>query len=94
MAPGSPTRRVISIASEWAVKQLKSGAYKMYILSHGATSGQGGLYKNLCGGNNAVLSYRIAYPFAWTKGTGGPIKAEVMQIPALDPDVVKVLATK
>ena len=23
----------------------------------------------------------VAYPFAWTKGTGGPIKAEVMQIP-------------
>lgn len=82
-------------AGEWAVKQLQAWGLQNVHLEPWGDFGPGWSVQKAYAAVTAPYYHAVvAYPFAWTNGTDGLTKADVIQISALDPDVVKSLGDK
>jgi hypothetical protein len=82
-------------ASQWAAKQMQSwGLQNVHPEAWGNFGPGWSVQKNYVAVTEPYYRNITAYPFAWTKGTNGLIKAEVIQIPAPDPDIIKSLGSK
>ncbi|MFZ1800509.1 MAG: hypothetical protein WAU24_11650, partial [Chitinophagaceae bacterium] len=82
-------------ASQWAVNKLKSLGLQNVALEPWGNFGPGWSIKKTYVAVTEPYYHTItAYPLAWTKGTNGLVKADVMQLSALDPDLIKSLGDK
>ncbi|MFL5787259.1 MAG: M20/M25/M40 family metallo-hydrolase [Flavisolibacter sp.] len=77
-------------ASNWAVKELKSwGVLNAHLDSWGKFGPGWSMQKCYVAMKEPYYHPLIAYPYAWTKGTGKLISAPVVEISTLDADSIK-----